>query len=92
MRELRNAIERAVLLAPGAIGAADLLRRRDGPRDGAAAPRLRRRPATSARRIVAALEQCAGNQTRAAELLGMSRRTLVKRLGQYAIPRPKRGS
>jgi DNA-binding NtrC family response regulator len=36
-------------------------------------------------RIVDALERCQGNQTRAAELLGMPRRTLVKRLGQYGI-------
>ncbi|MCA9675727.1 MAG: Fis family transcriptional regulator, partial [Myxococcales bacterium] len=41
-------------------------------------------------RIVDALDQCAGNQTRAAELLGMPRRTLVKRLGQYGITRPRK--
>ena len=41
------------------------------------------------RRIVDALEQCGGNQTRAAELLGMPRRTLVKRLTQYGIKRPR---
>jgi DNA-binding NtrC family response regulator len=41
-------------------------------------------------RILAALEQCAGNQTKAAKVLGISRRTLVSRLSEYAIPRPRK--
>jgi DNA-binding NtrC family response regulator len=41
-------------------------------------------------RILAALAACAGNQTRAAALLGMPLRTLVKRLGQYDLPRPRK--
>ncbi|CAN5656792.1 hypothetical protein BH09MYX1_BH09MYX1_03220 [soil metagenome] len=42
------------------------------------------------RAVVDALESCAGNQTRAARLLGISRRTLVKRLTAYKLPRPRR--
>lgn len=42
------------------------------------------------RRILAALEQAGGNQTRAAALLGISRRTLVNRLGAYDLPRPRK--
>jgi two-component system, NtrC family, response regulator AtoC len=42
------------------------------------------------RRIIAALEQCAGNQTKAAQLLGISRRTLVTRLKEYSLPRPRK--
>ena len=41
-------------------------------------------------RIVLALDQCKGNQTEAAKLLGISRRTLVSRLGQYSLPRPRK--
>jgi DNA-binding NtrC family response regulator len=43
-------------------------------------------------RIIEALEQCGGNQTLAAERLGISRRTLVSRLSEYDIPRPRKRS
>jgi DNA-binding NtrC family response regulator len=42
------------------------------------------------KRILDALAQCAGNQTRAATMLGIARRTLVKKLGQYGIARPRK--
>jgi len=42
------------------------------------------------RRIVEALEECAGNQTRAAQRLGITRRALVRRLEKYDLPRPRR--
>ncbi len=41
-------------------------------------------------RILAALEQCAGNQTKAAAVLGISRRTLIHRLELYGLPRPRK--
>ena len=41
-------------------------------------------------RILDALAACAGNQSRAAKMLGMPRRTFVARLDQYKIPRPKK--
>jgi DNA-binding NtrC family response regulator len=47
--------------------------------------------ATERERIMHALEQCGGNQTRAARLLGMSRRTLINRLERLNLPRPKKG-
>lgn len=42
-------------------------------------------------RIVEALQQCMGNQTRASKLLGMPRRTFIARLDAYGIPRPRKG-
>ena len=43
-------------------------------------------------RIIAALNACAGNQSRAAKLLGIPRRTFLTKLDGYGIPRPKKGS
>jgi DNA-binding NtrC family response regulator len=39
--------------------------------------------------IIDALHRCAGNQTRAAELLGMPRRTFCAKVKEYGIPRPR---
>jgi len=41
-------------------------------------------------RIVDVLRMCHGNQTKAAEVLGISRRTLVSRLTEYDLPRPRK--
>jgi two-component system response regulator AtoC len=40
-------------------------------------------------KIVNALEACAGNQTRAAKMLGIARSTLVNKLVLFRIPRPR---
>jgi DNA-binding NtrC family response regulator len=43
-------------------------------------------------RILTALEQCGGNQSRAARMLGMRRATLIARLDAWGIPRPRKGA
>jgi len=116
IRELRNVVERALLLASeGEIGLEHLpvqkmlrissrpLRTSDEKVQGASAvvslQDMERQAilgaATSLQdmerhAILDALARCAGNQTRAAELLGIPRRTFCTRLMEYNVPRPRR--
>ncbi|MBX3215019.1 MAG: sigma 54-interacting transcriptional regulator [Labilithrix sp.] len=90
VRELRNVIERAAALAGGPVIAPEHLRLDPASAPAERAPAAQPRGDEERQRIVDALAQCAGNQTRAAELLGISRRTLVNRLGEYGIARPLR--
>src|SRR3982751_5764947 len=41
-------------------------------------------------RIVRVLAECAGSQTRAAKVLGIARSTLIARLDEYGLPRPRK--
>jgi DNA-binding NtrC family response regulator len=41
-------------------------------------------------RVIAALERFNGNQTHAAKLLGVSRRTLITRMETFGLPRPRK--
>lgn len=43
------------------------------------------------KRILAALDQCSGNQSRAASLLGIARGTLISRMNEFGLPRPRKG-
>ena len=127
IRELRNAVERAVLLAgDGAIAPRHLglapaedsgEREFDGPEPATqpiSVPLPPGRPSSpdvtlerplGARdsqrlhdavamleraRIIEALEQCGGNQTRAAKMLGVARNTLIARIEQYGLRRPRK--
>jgi transcriptional regulator with PAS, ATPase and Fis domain len=92
IRELRNVMGRALLLCNGdVIDEPDLgLDTVTAPAEAAPSPSLQDDIASIERkRILDALEQCAGNQTRAAALLGMPRRTLVARLAKYGVKRPR---
>jgi DNA-binding NtrC family response regulator len=88
VRELRNMMDRAVLLAEDGKIAVDQIAseiKRSGTK-----PRPLEEYEDERERIIAALEQCGGNQTRAAKLLGIARRTLIKRLDAYGLPRPQK--
>jgi DNA-binding NtrC family response regulator len=97
IRELKNVMERAVLLCTGTIIEPEHL-----PVDKMAvgvptAPGLHgdglsRAQADERQRIIDALAACAGNQSRAAKMLGIPRRTFVAKLDTYRVPRPKKGA
>jgi DNA-binding NtrC family response regulator/pSer/pThr/pTyr-binding forkhead associated (FHA) protein len=99
IRELRNVIERAVLLCSGGSIEPDHLpveKLLAKPALIAAVPApaaegLRRdRDAVERDHIVRALNQSGGNQTEAAKLLGISRRTLSTKLDYHGIGRPRK--
>ncbi len=118
IRELRNVIERAVLLC-----SAEVITREHLPMEKlgavlAPSMRISARPALPSAddrddddinppdgetgeipipadieervKIVEALEKCGGNQSQAAKLLGTSRQTLIRRIQEYDIPRPRK--
>ena len=81
VRELRNAMERALAVCEGRpIEPGHLLLDAAG---GAPEPDERQR-------VIDALAAAEGNQTLAAEILGVSRRTLIHRIEEYELPRPRK--
>ncbi len=111
IRELKNAVNRAVLLASTGIiqpehlqtesykprtgrgsgrrpvpAAASAAQAEDAPPPGLTPAELAER-----QRVLDALAACGGNQTRAAKMLGIARRTLTSRLDKLGLPRPRKG-
>ena len=91
VRELRNVIERAVLVCSGARIEETDLPPKGGPAPAAPAA-ASHDPGGEPQKIADALQRCAGNQSKAAKLLGISRRTLINRLDQYGLARPQKKS
>ncbi len=99
VRELRNAIERAVVLQPGTRIEHEHLPARivaiaAAPSEPQALPALRGTAELGVRQrvaevekgaVVAALEACQGNQTRAAKRLGISRWALIRLMQKYSL-------
>ena len=93
VRELRNAIERAVVLSGGDEILLEHLPRKiaQTARVAEGAPSLQDEIASLERaRFLDALEKCDGNRARAAEMLGISLRTLASRLAEWGLTRPRR--
>ncbi len=104
VRELRNVIERAmVLVSDDVIDVEDLPVEKmratyNTPRLSGPIPILtppHGSPAAAElteehQRILAALEECGGNQTHAARVLGISRRALINKIEKFAVRRPRK--
>ena len=93
VRELEHALERAVALSAGPEISAEEILSDAGGKGPAGAPaaqagggslREQRREFEKAR-VLEALEQSGGNRTKAAEILGISRRMLQKKLKDFGI-------
>ncbi len=88
IRELRNMVERMVVLARGRLlDVKDIppQMRETGGRGKGAVNTEMTVDEMEKQMIVQALENTAGNRTKAAEKLGISRRTLHRKLNQYGI-------
>ena len=94
VRELRFVMERALVAS---AGPSEILAKHLGLESSSGAsggtPSSSREATTHATReqVIEALEKCEGNQTRAAEMLGVSRRTLINRMIEFNLPRPRKG-
>ena len=101
VRELKNAVQRAlVLCGPGPIEPEHLglrqprARMQTDPTLGAISSRdtLRAQQGAMEKQLyVDALKKFAGNQTKAAAYIGVSRRTFVTKMDEFGLDRPRKG-
>lgn len=88
VRELRNVVEQTVVLArAGRIGVRDLPPhiREAGREDATVSTGSGTLEDLEKQAIAASLRACGGNRTRAAEQLGISRRTLHRKIAEYGF-------
>ena len=116
IRELRNVVERGLLLSGGHVIDIEHLptEKMKPPRQErttipppipvaaapavapapasvpALEPKLRRGEALTREALIDALARAGGNQTEAAKLLGVSRRTFINRVEHFQVPRPRK--
>ncbi|WP_298831644.1 sigma-54 dependent transcriptional regulator [uncultured Piscinibacter sp.] len=93
VRELRNLIERSLIL--GALNVSALyqsLERMESEARAAPAARPTDLHALEKRHILSVLESVGGDKTRAAQLLGISRRTLERRVAEWGEPATTRAA
>jgi len=92
VRELKNIIARAVVLCDGDRISLEhiALLPTDRAGDLFRSPTTDSPPADERARIQWALDRTGGHQSKAAALLGISRRTLINRLDEFGLPRPRK--
>ncbi len=95
VRELRNVMDRAIALSRGEVITPEHLplglREGSRPHARSGVENLKTDIQQLERdRILATLEACHGNQSEAARVLGIARRTLITRLEQYGTARPRK--
>lgn len=83
VRELRNLIERSLILGELNVSALYAMNQRRRSASGAGPTDLQ---TLEKQHILAVLDSVQGDKTRAAQLLGISRRTLERRCAEWALP------
>ncbi|GFO56704.1 sigma-54-dependent Fis family transcriptional regulator [Geomonas sp. Red276] len=90
VRELQNAVERATILAQGHLVTADVLPgwKRESSEEPAPQGRMVSLESVEKDHIRFVLKQTGNNKSRAAQVLGIARRTLDRKIEEYLIETP----